>query len=563
MKHLNIYLILIISVLIFSCSSGEEERINSLFDKATKSFKDGDATLAEQRLEDIIINYPDNKSKAMGVVFSSYGYSHDRKGNKSQGLKYYLKALPIKELHDDKSSLARTYVNIGSLFQNKCSYTKAMKFYRKALNTLDSNEFKNEYYEIIFNIGLSYYHIKKFNLAKEHIERAIIGMENPSAIANGHRNLALVYYYMGVFEKCIEELEESVNIPSSQLSEYDIFCYHYNSADLYLGMENIEKAFEHSIKAYRVGIRENSVEYADIVHLLGCVYAKKGLIDSAEKFLDNSIIAYKNLGQLESLCVSYEEKRELYLAYKPNSSVDYGDTVELYYDANMIRTRSELDSMVTQLVEYEADLKSEKNKSSNLMTYLISSFIIIALLTFLFYRERVHKLRKTKDLNIKIEAENKINLVKDLNGQIIKEFISIRELFMEVKATSSNANLSQAQRERINDTGTAIEGKFNNILEKAKEAEAVKIVATADPITEISNFRYDDSYNPPRVYFDRPSGDTAVNISIENYGQHIVEGGADYLEIELSSGEYGTKGQTSEEGGGWGAWGSEEEMVVN
>lgn len=78
---------------------------------------------------------PPSESLAAATSYNNRGYACFCRGNCTEALDYYFKALAIreKELGENHPDTAESYNNIGVAYGDLGNYTEAMAYHRKAL----------------------------------------------------------------------------------------------------------------------------------------------------------------------------------------------------------------------------------------------------------------------------------------------------------------------------------------------------------------------------------------------------------------------------------------------
>lgn len=79
--------------------------------------------------------FPDSESLAAATSYNNRGYACFCRGNCTEALDYYFKALAIreKELGENHPDTALSYSYIGSLYEAQGDYSRALEYLRKAL----------------------------------------------------------------------------------------------------------------------------------------------------------------------------------------------------------------------------------------------------------------------------------------------------------------------------------------------------------------------------------------------------------------------------------------------
>jgi len=151
-------------------------------------------------------------TNAIGIYFYTIGDIENAE-------KYYLKALNIREQHNDKIGLINSYNNVGVINKSYENYNKALTYYFKSLAIIESEKLDSSKHIIgLNNIGNVYKDLLEYDKAREYLRQAY----QISLTVNSRYNQALTLHNIGTsysheknYIKAIEYLQRSYEISKS------------------------------------------------------------------------------------------------------------------------------------------------------------------------------------------------------------------------------------------------------------------------------------------------------------------------------------------------------------
>ena len=314
-------------------------------------------------LEQMFSLYENGRKKSytavLGQLYHLYMFGFDKIKEHDIALTYLERTLLIRNLFDDKRSLAKTHNLIGVVYQNKGDYKQAISYFNKALELGKEvfNESKSDRDESFLgrtynNIALNYYWIgefeksKKFHLLAIEIKEkcsdpndqafsynnigalfeAMSKRDNYMAMSyhqkaynirknlNSMINLAFTLNNMGVIEKNSGnykdaliylnkalELRESVH--GSDAVHPDIAQTCTNIADIYINMNEIKEAkrfLDRAINIYEVKLTDKHIDTSKAYYNLAKWYYVQSMYDSASSWFQKVLDVRKATQSKES-----------------------------------------------------------------------------------------------------------------------------------------------------------------------------------------------------------------------------------------------------------------------
>jgi len=168
-------------------------------------------------------------------------------------LEYLFKALQIEKeiLGENHNDVARSYNNIGTVYDDKGEHDKALE-----------------------------YHFKSLQIQKE-----IFGEKHPD-VASSYNNIGIVYYEKGEYDKALEYLFKALQIKKEMLgAKHPLVASSYNNiGNVYYGKREYDRALEYHFKSLQIEKEIFGEKHPDVAasyENIGNVYAIKGEYDKA------------------------------------------------------------------------------------------------------------------------------------------------------------------------------------------------------------------------------------------------------------------------------------------
>lgn len=374
------------------------------------------------KIENAIISvYKANYYSNLANVFAEAGDITNTYNN-------FLKAREIYELLDNKSGIASTYYNIGKMFYLHNRYPIAIENINLSLNYLkQTNSVLPSSY--CFNLLASCYtkiatdlsikQIQKdslYNLAIKYYEMALkikIEYDDFNAQIITHNNLSNTYFLMSDFNQALSELDQSSRIlknhPNFKMQTLSQILY----SNVYIELNEIEKAFQFAKTAYENSKKLSNVEYLiNSSHSLKQIYKLKKDYKNALAYHEiyqaykDSVINQSHLQQLLEAEQAFRYKRK-----SIEDSVRFSQQTKVY---------------TLEMQKKEAEL-NQKKTFRNWLFYIIISLMILIFFIYKNFKNQVKAKQKLSLKNIHIQQQNDTleeqkNELKDMNNSLQKAY---------------------------------------------------------------------------------------------------------------------------------------------
>ena len=308
-------------------------------------------------------------------LFNSLASVYHNQGNYEAALKYYRKAMYIREkvLGEKHPSTAIIYNNLALLYQDQGNYEEALTYYQKALNIQEKVLKENHpdtgvtYHNLalLYQAQGKYEEALKYSLKDLNICEEVFGKKS-SETGAAYDGLAGVYKDQGNYEEAMECFLKAKDIYEKVLGEEHPFTAStYNKlAGLYQTQENYVDALKYYRKAMWIRIKVFGKEHpstATTYNNLAAVYQSQKKYEEALKYYRMAMVineqvlgkehpstaaTYNNLAVVYQAQGNYEEalkyyQKDLNISEKvlgkkcPSTATTYFNMGILFFDMNL------------------------------------------------------------------------------------------------------------------------------------------------------------------------------------------------------------------------------------
>ena len=256
----------------------------------------------------IVEELEDAESVDAAKSYNNIGLVYDAKDDYDRALEYHLKALAIREkvLGTEHSDTAASYNNIGCVYNGKGDYNRELEYHLKALA------------------------IREIVLGTEHCDTAA-----------SYNNIGNVYAHKGNYDRALEYYLKALAIREKVLgTEHNDTAMSYgNIGIVYCDNGNYDQALEYHLKALAILEKVCGIEHSDTAgsyNNIGLVYAVKGNYDQALEYHFKALaIRKKVLGTEHSdTAASYNNIGLVYY-----NKDDYNRALEYHFKALAIQEK--------------------------------------------------------------------------------------------------------------------------------------------------------------------------------------------------------------------------------
>ncbi|OFY82188.1 MAG: hypothetical protein A3F72_08220 [Bacteroidetes bacterium RIFCSPLOWO2_12_FULL_35_15] len=331
-----------------------------------------------------------NLKKGITGAYNNLGVTYWYQGHYAKALENHLAALKIKEelveqaeknndsvkLKESKNSVAKSFNNIGMVYDAQRNFPKALEYYEQALKIQEELGDRNGVASDLNNIGNVYHSEKNYSKAITYFLRCL---------------------------KMMQEMGNKMGIESSLA----------NLGNVYKSQRNYPKALEYDMQCLAMAEElddRNGITVS--LNNLGLVYSELGQYEKALEFLNKGLISAKEIDSKEWMKISYEGLSDLYermkqpakaLAYYKLFS-DVKDSLlnddnnkhiaqmQTQFDSN--KKDNEINLLNKDKVLKETEIQKQKAETEKQQTqrnaFIVGFALVILLALFIFrsYRQK-------------------------------------------------------------------------------------------------------------------------------------------------------------------------------
>lgn len=215
----------------------------------------------------------------------------------------------------DKEGMFKEYINLGKIYRKKGDYKKSRKYYDKTASLIPNLDEKDDKRSILLNnLGMIHLSKKEYSRSEEMFKNALQKGGNEEMI---HKNLGILYEKMGEKGKCLDHLENSIQIKEEKNNLLGAIETIVKKADSLAEFQEYDRALDHLKKALdmeekrtsrflRFGRKKSHSRIkADIYEKMADIYREKGEL---EKSISKRLKSIKTHEKLENKEKSAKEK---------------------------------------------------------------------------------------------------------------------------------------------------------------------------------------------------------------------------------------------------------------
>lgn len=407
-----------------------------------------------------------------GMARSNYllGVNYDAYFNYPKALAYYNQALLLVK---NQNLRRKIYTSIGGVYINKGDYSKALAAYHRALSIDESARDKKGIAKTSMNIASVYCNTKNYPKAIAYFNKSLDQkVQDKPFLAMLNRNIAVVYNNMGQMNKSLDYFEKSITYYEMTGDHAAIASVLSDIALTYYDLKQYEKAIDYSKRSLQTPISgvPDKVNISFSFGIIGDSYTQKAkaqpknrvLLDSAVIYLEKAIDLHKELNNIRGLYDDYmslTDAQQLLGAYSKaletyRTAVTYKDSI--FNAENKETMRGIEDKRSIEIRDNELKISNLKLQAKERQKwFLIGGLALLGVIGCLLLYQNHNRRKVNQKLNRMNESLEKANRVKarllgilnhDLRGPV-NSFIHFIQLQKE-----SPELLTETSKRRIEDT---------------------------------------------------------------------------------------------------------------
>ncbi len=262
-----------------------------------------------------------------GTLDFYYGVAYYIKGNYDKSLNYFIYAENIFRKAKDEVNLSKAYNGIGLIQQAIDRHEEAIQYFQKAID--NTPKYSHSLSKFNLNIGISLIELERYDEVETYIDRAY--------------KLAKKYKYEEIFYQILNREAQLLylnknyteaklayeNILSNPkfLSNWEKSFAHAGLAEVFLGLDELERAEDHALKSFNYAKAINS--FWDInrnANVLSKIYLKLGQEESRKYYTtikqqyEDSLYNRTKISDINLLQLKQKEKENLLLIREKEKS---------------------------------------------------------------------------------------------------------------------------------------------------------------------------------------------------------------------------------------------------
>jgi len=348
----------------------------------------------------------------MANMLNNMGAIYFNEGDNAKALENYLLSLNLAEESKDTLRIATAMINVGAVYMAKSdTYDLALQYYMKAIVLTELLDDKESYGSVCVNIGDIYLNQGKDTLALEYFEKSLEAVEGLEAMPYVMISIGRVYQLRKDHDKAIAYYIHAYEIADKNEQAHDMIRALVAAAKAYQEIGNLALALERYEEALPIAqsVKANK-ELKEIYQGLAYAFSYRKQYDSAFKYQElltnvkDTLYNIETDKKLSSMMFNFElEKRE-----------------------NMI------DLLTTEKELKEQNLKKQKQIRNLIGAGLLSSLLF--LLVVLGQKKRITREKKrSEELLLNILPEETANELKAKGHADAKMIDLVTVLFTDFK----------------------------------------------------------------------------------------------------------------------------------
>lgn len=257
-----------------------------------------------------------NRPEKAGEAYTIIGISHFYRGEYEKAVAFFDSSRAAYESIDDRSGMARSYINKGIIYKSTGDYKLAMEGYQKALEIYEAEQDK-------FNMGLSYLNIGNLYSPQGNYPEALKNLYKSLEIfeeigdtsrqATVYSGLGAIFGIQEAHDKAIENFEKALKLyketdnPAGEAESYN------NIGRTFYETKDYAKAIEQYKKALKLYKEINFVNRIGLLYYnLGDAYNKTRETDTAFAYFDKAEAIFLETEDKNGLAYCYSGLGESY-----------------------------------------------------------------------------------------------------------------------------------------------------------------------------------------------------------------------------------------------------------
>ncbi|MDX5438283.1 MAG: tetratricopeptide repeat-containing sensor histidine kinase, partial [Pontibacter sp.] len=337
--------------------------------------------------------------KLLAQAYNATGSGHYLLGDIDMAVKFYYRALRLREKLGDPSDLSASYNNIANVYLDQGNHKEALPIYKKALSLATSAKDTVTMSGALNNIGNVYQQQGKHDLALVYYREVLPIMEkldDKQGILISLTNIGSAYNSKNDYRTALSYLDKAQVLAEELGAPHDMVYVLSGKAESYLLARQYEKALDNALAGME----------------LSKVYEGKYELKENAAILDK---IYKAMGDFE--------RAHFYL----NLSMKYNDSLHNERSANRlaqerVKYETAQKDQENLLLRAEQELNLKKLEQRSITQYFtIALLLLVCVVAYVFFRGRQHLSRVNSILTQKNELITHKNYALNQHQKVLTE----------------------------------------------------------------------------------------------------------------------------------------------
>jgi len=427
------------------------------YDSAISQYKKA-IEIYENRLHSKTDTISNGLIRTTAQSYNGHGLVAWNKGNYSQAIKYFQKALTFHEKINNKKGIGDCYNNIGLIYWNRKDFKRALGYYQKALDLYKKTGNISGIAHCYNNMGIIHKTQKRYDTAISYYNKALElykDLKDNNGIAYCYNNIGLVHFKRKEFKEARIFFNKAIELKKKIGDKKGLASSYGNYAELYLALADSVKEQSQKIDRY-----QEAIKYANKELRL----AKKIDVLKRQKH------AYKFMAK------AYEGLNNYHLAYKYHQL--FTEKKDSLFNTQKMK---EIENLEAKYQNEKKQLKITNLKKANQlktiklqkmrMLQILSLIIILILIAFTVFLLYVRKKLKKKNQTI-----------NNQNQTISQQYNEILSKNEEIESQNEELEKHQNKLEQLVEKRTM---ELKAAKEEAEESNRLKSAFLANMSHEI------------------------------------------------------------------------------
>jgi tetratricopeptide (TPR) repeat protein len=328
-----------------------------------------------------------------------------------KGAAIMLSAANIAAEMDWKLTQAECWHYAGSFYYKGGAYTLAFEYLQKAQHVFDTYDIEKYPHIPRYADGLAvcYYHFGEYREAIKYLKKTVQAAPQLSSFLyfpSIYNTMALCYQHLKQYDSAVIWYNKSYESAAAAKDSFYMTLAYGNLGYTYYLQEQYNKAlplmeadYISSMRAMEPGSATNAAM------TMVTIYLKKGILDSAEKYMDlcrGYILSFGSVTQLKNW---YENLYSLSKARRDNKSIAlYADSLLFYKDSMAVLRDKKAFNQAVLRIETEQHmnevnlLESKQRQQILLRNSLLAVVVLLGIIALLWVNRQLLKRNKEKEL---------------------------------------------------------------------------------------------------------------------------------------------------------------------